>query len=203
MKGWSAIVAKAEGKGVVTCDNGQRADVALAITGGGLTFGKTEVDDGKGVFSKVADISEIFGPYGQGEASAAAVESVSAQALTKGNVSVALTTKGRGWSLGVSGSKFSDRTRKGEVISSAVGVLAPAERALHADLLGDALRRAPNRGRSGLGVTAAEYPHTHPGTLRLQLLSAPRSLESGARSQTPASRQRTRTRQSCPAPTCS
>jgi hypothetical protein len=107
MKGWSAIVSKAEGKGVVTCDNGQRADVALAITGGGLTFGKTAVDDGKGVFSKVTDISEIFGPYGQAEASAGAVDSVSAQALTKGNVSLAVTTKGRGWSLGVSGAKFS------------------------------------------------------------------------------------------------
>jgi hypothetical protein len=107
MKGWSAIVSKAEGKGVVTCDNGQRADVALAITGGGLTFGKTAVDDGKGVFSKVTEISEVFGPYGQAEASAGAVDSVSAQALTKGNVSLAVTTKGRGWSLGVSGAKFS------------------------------------------------------------------------------------------------
>jgi hypothetical protein len=107
MKGWSAIVSKSEGKGVVTCDNGQRADVALAITGGGLTFGKTEVDEGKGVFSKVTDISEIFGPYGQAEASAGAAESRSAQALTKGNVSLAVTTKGRGWSLGVSGAKFS------------------------------------------------------------------------------------------------
>jgi hypothetical protein len=114
MKGWSAFVAKAEGKGVVTCDNGQRADVTLSITGGGLTFGKTEVEEGKGVFSRVADISEIFGPYGQAEASAGAGESVSAQALTKGNVSLALTTKGRGWSLGVSGAKFSIEPAKGK-----------------------------------------------------------------------------------------
>ena len=107
MKGWSAFVSRAEGTGTVTCDNGQRANVALSITGGGLTFGRTEVDEGKGVFSKVADISEIFGSYAQAEATAGAVESVSAQALTKGNVSLALTTKGRGWSLGVSGAKFS------------------------------------------------------------------------------------------------
>jgi hypothetical protein len=107
MKGWSAFVTKAEGKGVVTCDNGQRADVVLAITGGGLTFGRTEVEEGKGVFSDVTDISEIFGSYAQAEASAGAVESVSAQALTKGNVSLAVTAKGRGWSLGVSGAKFS------------------------------------------------------------------------------------------------
>lgn len=107
MKGWSAIVSKSEGKGVVTCDNGQRADVALEIKGGGLTFGKTSIDDGKGVFSDVADISEILGSYAQTEASAGAVGSVSAQVLTKGEVSLAITSKGRGWSLGVSGAKFS------------------------------------------------------------------------------------------------
>ena len=107
MKGWAAFVSKAEGKGVVTCNNGQRADVTLSITGGGLTFGKTEIEDGKGVFSTVTDIAEIFGAYGQAEASAGAVEARSAQALTKGSVSLAITAKGRGWSLGVSGAKFS------------------------------------------------------------------------------------------------
>jgi hypothetical protein len=107
MKGWSAIVSKAEGKGTVTCDNGQRADVVLTIAGGGLTFGRTEIEEGKGVFSDVTDIAELFGAYGQAEASAGAGDSVSAQALTKGNVSLAITTKGRGWSLGVSGAKFS------------------------------------------------------------------------------------------------
>ena len=106
-KGWSVFVSKSEGKGVVSCDNGQRADVVLSITGGGLTFGRTEIEEGKGVFSDVADISEIFGGYAQAEASAGAVESVSAQAMTKGSVSLAITTKGRGWSLGVSGAKFS------------------------------------------------------------------------------------------------
>jgi hypothetical protein len=113
MKGWSAFVSKAEGKGVVTCGNGQRSDVILTITGGGLTFGRTEIDEGKGVFSGVTDISEIFGSYAQAEASAGAVESVSAQALTKGSVSLAVTAKGRGWSLGVSGAKFSIERAKG------------------------------------------------------------------------------------------
>jgi hypothetical protein len=106
MKGWSAIISKAEGEGVVTCDNGQTEPVTLEITGGGLTFGKTTIDDGKGVFSDVADISEVFGAYAQAEASAGAVDAVSAQAMTKGEVSLAITTKGSGWSLGVSGAKF-------------------------------------------------------------------------------------------------
>lgn len=107
MKGWSAFVRRSDGEGAVTCDNGERADVVLSIRGGGLTFGRTEIDEGKGVFSNVVDISEIFGSYAQAEASAGAVESVSAQAMTKGSVSLAITTKGRGWSLGVSGARFS------------------------------------------------------------------------------------------------
>jgi len=107
MAGWSAIVSKAEGEGTVTCDNGQSADVTLSVTGGGLTVGKTEIDEGKGVFSDVEDISEIFGAYAQAEASAGAVdEARSAQALTKGEVSLAITSRGRGWTLGVSGAKF-------------------------------------------------------------------------------------------------
>ena len=106
MEGWSAIITKAEGEGTVTCDNGQTAAVVLEVTGGGLTAGKTEIDEGKGTFSDVRDISEIFGDYAQAEATAGAVESASAQALTKGEVSLAITAQGRGWSLGVSGAKF-------------------------------------------------------------------------------------------------
>jgi hypothetical protein len=107
MTGWSAIVSKAKGKGVVTCDNGQTANVALEIKGGGLTFGTTQIDEGKGVFTGVTDISEVFGSYAQAQASSGAVQSKSAEALTKGGVSLAITTKGRGWTLGVSGSSFS------------------------------------------------------------------------------------------------
>ena len=108
MKGWSAIISRAEGEGVVTCDNGQREAVALEVTGGGLTFGRTTIDEGKGVFSNVADISEVFGSYAQAEASAGAGDdAVGAQAMTKGEVSLAITSKGSGWTLGVSGAKFS------------------------------------------------------------------------------------------------
>jgi hypothetical protein len=107
MKGWSAIVSKSEGEGVITCDNGQTANVKLTVIGGGFTFGKTEIEDGKGTFSRVNDISEVLGSYAQAEASAGtASETRSAQALTKDNVSLGITAEGRGWSLGVSGAKF-------------------------------------------------------------------------------------------------
>ena len=52
MKGWSAIFSKSEGEGTVTCDNGESADVKLSVTGGGLTFGKVEIENGKGTFTR-------------------------------------------------------------------------------------------------------------------------------------------------------
>lgn len=107
MSGSAAIVFKAEGEGVVTCDNDQREAVSLEVTGGGLTFGQTSIDEGKGVFSHVADIAEVFGSYAQAEVSAGAVDAVGAQAMTKGDVSLAITIERRGWSFGVSGAKFS------------------------------------------------------------------------------------------------
>lgn len=114
MKGWSAIVSKAEGEGVITCDNGQTADVKLSVTGGGFTFGKTEIEDGKGTFTRVRDISEVFGAYAQAEAAAGtASETRSAQALTKDDVSLTITADGRGWTLGVSGAKFAIERAEG------------------------------------------------------------------------------------------
>jgi hypothetical protein len=114
MKGWSAIVSKAEGEGVITCDNGQTADVKLSVSGGGFTFGKTEIEAGKGTFTRVRDISEVLGAYAQAEAAAGtASESRSAQALTKDDVSLTITADGRGWTLGVSGAKFTIERAEG------------------------------------------------------------------------------------------
>jgi hypothetical protein len=106
MEGWSAIVSKAEGKGTVTCDNGQEADIVIVVTGGGFTFSKTKIDEGKGTFSKVTDISEIFGGYAQGELQTGGDDPTTQQALTKGTVKLQITAEGRGWSFGVSGGKF-------------------------------------------------------------------------------------------------
>jgi hypothetical protein len=106
LKGWSAFYKTAKGEGKVTCDNGQSADVTIQSKGGGLTFGKTAVYDGKGTFSKVHDISAIFGGYAAAEAHAGAAKSASAQALTKGEVSLALAGTGQGVDLGVAFSKL-------------------------------------------------------------------------------------------------
>lgn len=99
---WSAIYKHAEGSGVVSCENGQSMRVKISAKGGGLTVGKSHIDDGKGEFTDIHKMSDILGTYAQGEASAAAGKSATAQVLTKGNVSLALAGTGEGVSLGIS-----------------------------------------------------------------------------------------------------
>jgi len=111
LKGWSALYKTMKGEGTITCDNGQTAEVTIKTTGGGLTAGKSELVDASGNFSKVKNIGETFGGYAQAEAHAGAVGSSGAQALTKGEVSLALAGTGRGFDLGVSFGKFTIRPK--------------------------------------------------------------------------------------------
>jgi len=101
MKGWSAFYKTAKGQGTVKCSNGQSAKVTLSAKGGGLTVGKSSIEDGNGKFSDVAGIDELFGSYISAEAHAGAVKSTGAQVMTKGEVSLALSGTGRGFDLGV------------------------------------------------------------------------------------------------------
>jgi hypothetical protein len=107
MKGWSAFYKTASGTGTVSCDNGKSMKVKLNAKGGGLTVGKSTIEDGHGEFSSVASIDEILGSYASAEAHAGAVESAQAQVMTKGEVSLALSGKGRGFDLGIAFGKLS------------------------------------------------------------------------------------------------
>ena len=78
----------------------------LEARGGGITAGKSSIENGTGEFSNVKNIDEIFGSYANSEAHAGAVKSSGAQAMTKGEVSLALAGTGRGWDLGISFGKF-------------------------------------------------------------------------------------------------
>jgi hypothetical protein len=78
----------------------------LKARGGGLTFGKSTIDDGRGEFSSVSDISELIGSYASAEAHAGAVKSAKAQVVTKGEVSLALSGTGSGWDVGVAVGNF-------------------------------------------------------------------------------------------------
>ena len=106
LSGWSLFYKTAKGTGNVRCDNGQSMRVKLRAKGGGLTAGKTSVKNGIGAFTGVKDISDVLGHYGTAEAHAGADKSASAQVVTKGDVSLALSGKGKGWNLGVAFGAF-------------------------------------------------------------------------------------------------
>jgi hypothetical protein len=102
LSGWSLAYKQMKGKGTVTCSNGQSASVAIESHGAGFTIGKSDIVNGKGTFSEVKDISEIFGTYAKLEARGSANKGGAAQVMTKGEISLALSGEGRGWEAGVS-----------------------------------------------------------------------------------------------------
>jgi len=106
LKGWSAFYKTSKGDGTITCDNGQKAQVRIKATGGGITFGKSEIIGGTGRFTGARSINELFGSYVQSEAHAGAGKSADAQALTKGEVSLSLVGTGRGVDIGFAFGKF-------------------------------------------------------------------------------------------------
>jgi hypothetical protein len=106
LKSWSLFYKTAHGTGTITCDNGQRMNVKISAKGGGLTIGKSHIDDGIGKFSDISDIVQTLGTYGSADAHAGAAASAGAMAMTKGNVSLALSGTGEGWDLGVAFGKF-------------------------------------------------------------------------------------------------
>jgi hypothetical protein len=110
--GWSFFYKTASGTGHISCDNGQRADVAIRVVGGGPTVGITEIT-GKGTFSAVPDIGELFGEYGSAVAHAGVIRSGEAHVVTKGPVSLGLAGTGRGIDVGISFGKFEILPRGG------------------------------------------------------------------------------------------
>lgn len=108
MSGWSAFYKTANGTGQIRCSNGQTMNVKLRARGGGLTFGKSTIENGKGEFSGISGgIEELLGTYAAAEAHAGAVHSAGAKVMTKGEVSLALSGKGKGWDLGIAFGKLS------------------------------------------------------------------------------------------------
>jgi hypothetical protein len=100
LSGFSLVYKQYDGTGNISCSNGQHAQVTLASKSIGFTIGKSEID-GTGVFSAVKNINEIYGSYMALEGHAGATKSVDAQVLTQGEISLALSGKGRGIDIGV------------------------------------------------------------------------------------------------------
>lgn len=106
MHGWSAFYKTATGTGTITCNNGSHMNVRVRAKGGGITFGKSTIENGVGEFSGVHSINDVLGTYAAGEAHAGAAKSAGAQAMSKGDVNLALSGKGKGWDLGIAFGKF-------------------------------------------------------------------------------------------------
>jgi hypothetical protein len=106
LKGWSAVYKTAKGEGSITCTNGDTAQVVIEVHGGGLTFGKTEIYNGKAEISGVQSINDIFGSYAGMAAHAGAVKAGAVEVMTKGTVSLALAGTGEGVDVGIDFSKF-------------------------------------------------------------------------------------------------
>ncbi|MBL8300099.1 MAG: hypothetical protein JNN30_17300 [Rhodanobacteraceae bacterium] len=111
MSGWSAFYKTASGSGTIRCDNGQTLKVKIRTKGGGITFGKQRIDNGRGKFSEVQDVRDLLGTYATGGAHAGAVRSSAASVVTKGDVSLALAGTGEGINIGIDFGKFVISTR--------------------------------------------------------------------------------------------
>ena len=111
LRGWSFIYRNSKGEGTVTCANGQSAEVRLTLHAGGFTAGKFDILNGKGTFSEVKDISEVFGTYAVASGHAGATKAVSGWAMTKGEISLAIGGDGRGWTLGADIGGFTIKRR--------------------------------------------------------------------------------------------
>lgn len=97
---WAAIYESATGAGKITCNNGQSVPVAIRSKGGGLSAGKFTIKDGRGSFTDVASIDELFGRYVAADSSAGARKAADAWVMTKDKVSLGVSGTGKGWDLG-------------------------------------------------------------------------------------------------------
>jgi hypothetical protein len=101
LSSWSVFYKRSTGNGTISCNNGQSMRVRLEARGGGISFGRSRIENGVGEFSGVNDIGELLGAYASAEAHAGAGRSAKGQVVTKGEVSLALSGTGKGWDVGI------------------------------------------------------------------------------------------------------
>ena len=106
VSGWSVLYKQSNGTGTIRCTNGQTLAVVIKARGGGLTVGKSRIENGLAKFSQVHRIDDLLGGYLTGEAHGGVVKSGTAQVMTKGEVSMALSGAGQGFDVGVALSEF-------------------------------------------------------------------------------------------------
>ena len=111
LEGWSVFYETSKGTGRISCTNGQSAKVRLSAHGGGVTFGTFKVIGGKGTFSGVRDITDLYGNYVEATVHAGAGGSTGARVMAKGDVNLSLAGSGQGVSLGFAFGAFTIQPR--------------------------------------------------------------------------------------------
>lgn len=109
IKGWSVVYRTGKGSGTISCSDGTRASVSIMTHGGGLTLGTFQVIDGKGGFSRVYAVDDLFGTYVEAVGHAGAGSSVEGRGMFKGNSSLAISGNGTGINLGFAFGGFTIR----------------------------------------------------------------------------------------------
>ncbi|CAD6872272.1 hypothetical protein [Methylomonas fluvii] len=99
MEGFSLAYKQYDGTGEITCRNGQKAPVKLSSKSIGFTIGYSVIE-GEGHFTDVKYISEIFGDYISLGNHFGIKNSVDRQVLTRGEISLVLMGKGKGFDIG-------------------------------------------------------------------------------------------------------
>lgn len=105
LKTWSVIYKSGKGSGNIHCNDGSNIPVIIRAHGGGFTFGKSKLE-GKAHFTGVDNTKELLGSYASATAHAGIVKSGNVQGMTKGPVSMSLTSSGNGFDLGIAFGSF-------------------------------------------------------------------------------------------------
>ncbi len=109
---WSAFYRSGKGSGEIQCNNGQKERVQVRLRAGGLTFGKSDIQGAKAVFTGVRSIHSLFGGYAVASAHAGAGHAADAQVMKRRGVEVAVSGLGEGVDLGVSFGRFVIRPQR-------------------------------------------------------------------------------------------
>ncbi|OAH99090.1 hypothetical protein [Methylomonas methanica] len=99
LEGFSLAYKQYDGTGEITCRNGQKALVSLSSKSIGFTIGYSVIE-GEAYFTDVKYISEIFGNYVSLGNHFGFKNSVDRQVLTRGEISLVMLGKGKGFDIG-------------------------------------------------------------------------------------------------------
>jgi hypothetical protein len=99
LEGFSLAYKQYDGTGEITCRNGQKAPVTLSSKSIGFTIGYSVIE-GEAYFTDVKYIGEIFGDYISLGNHFGFKNSVDRQVLTRGEISLVMLGRGKGFDIG-------------------------------------------------------------------------------------------------------